>query len=288
MKATSNELVKVPFHGGHVLVVKDGDEERIIVKTVCDILTVDPNGQAQRIKREPRLATWACKIHVVGFGSQKRGDGVLTIPRKKLPAFLYGLQPTMVRDEKIRENLIQLQEELEDVMDSYFVARVAGVSHEEFLATVQRLEAKHDKVIAELGMAHEKKVTSLQAQVNALYAGVLRGDQVRWVVKLLRHIGDLTRFKREHELSEDEARGRAHQDARDRLNFHALPWCEFPASRFAGPLSLRAVLRRMYRTAKRDALARGYATTQGDQQPPIPGLDADPFVGDADDEDEAA
>ena len=152
MNQSGEQLVKVPFNGGHVLVVESKD--RVIVKTVCDLLTMDLNGQAQRIKRDPRLKAWACKIHVVDFTSQKKGDGVLTIPRKKLAAFLYGIQPNMVKDEAIRANLIQLQEELEDAMDAYFNARMGGATKEQVQQAirdaVQAAETKHRRALGDL------------------------------------------------------------------------------------------------------------------------------------------
>lgn len=60
----------------------------------------------------------------------------------------------MVRDEKTRASLIQLQEELEEVMDAYFNARMGGASKEDVQRAIRdavsAAETRHQKALGEM------------------------------------------------------------------------------------------------------------------------------------------
>lgn len=119
----SSELVKVPFHEGEILAVKDDRGEWVVVKPLCDGIGMDTSGQVQRMKRQTWAEGWTCIMPV-----QLPGDGqtreVFCLHRKRIAMWLATLDVKRVKEE-VRPHLARLQKEAADVLDAYFTKKAA-------------------------------------------------------------------------------------------------------------------------------------------------------------------
>lgn len=106
--------VIVPFHGASLFLAKHNDEPYVPMKPVVEGMGLD--WKSQHVKISQRFSKGMVEITIPSKG----GDQLMScLPLRKLPAWLYSIQPNKVKAE-IRDKVIQYQEECDEVLWQYW------------------------------------------------------------------------------------------------------------------------------------------------------------------------
>lgn len=109
-------LMTVPFHGTNLFIVEHRDEPFVPMRPIVEGMGMA--WQPQHRKLVDRFE--ACITHMV---TQLPGDDqareVVCLPLKKLPAWMYSVNPKKV-DESIRQTIIDYQNECDDALWAYW------------------------------------------------------------------------------------------------------------------------------------------------------------------------
>jgi hypothetical protein len=114
-------IVSVAFHGATILAVLVNGIPHVSIRSICEALGLNVDGQIQRIKRHPVLAQGACVTHAPSAGGDQQ---VFCLPLDKLNGWLFGVSAARVRPE-LRERLVQYQRECFDVLAEHFGTKPA-------------------------------------------------------------------------------------------------------------------------------------------------------------------
>ncbi|WP_126468246.1 phage antirepressor N-terminal domain-containing protein [Pragia fontium] len=106
--------VTVPFHGASLFLTKYNDEPYVPMKPVVEGMGLDWKSQHAKISQ--RFSKGMVEITI----PTKGGDQLMScLPLRKLPAWLYSIQPNKVKAE-IRDKVLQYQEECDEVLWQYW------------------------------------------------------------------------------------------------------------------------------------------------------------------------
>lgn len=114
--ADSNTVstITVPFHGDNLLLVPFNGEPYVPMKSVVEGMGLV--WAAQFVKIKAKFAKGISEIEIPSSG----GSQLMTcLPLRKLPAWLYSVQPNKVAPE-IKDKVIQYQEECDEVLWQYW------------------------------------------------------------------------------------------------------------------------------------------------------------------------
>lgn len=110
----SNNTIVVPFHGAELLLVPFNGEPYVPMKPVVEGMGLV--WAAQFVKIKSKFAKGVSEIEIPSAG----GTQLMTcLPLRKLPAWLYSVQPNKVAPE-IKDKVIQYQEECDEVLWQYW------------------------------------------------------------------------------------------------------------------------------------------------------------------------
>ncbi len=133
----------IPFRGHTITAVRLIDGRiAVVLRWICEILSLDPQGQVQRIQRTAAIADELLRVKVqprVGGEKPRRGGGPQVMPVLTLRGFspwILGINPNEVEEdsnnrgqaERIREMIIAYQVEAIDVLYSHFMQKAARIS----------------------------------------------------------------------------------------------------------------------------------------------------------------
>lgn len=111
-------LMTVPFHGTSLFIVERGDEPYAPMRAIVEGMGMA--WQPQHRKLVDRFET--CVTHMVTqFPGDDQEREVVCLPLKKLPAWLYSVNPNKV-DESIRQIIVDYQNECDDALWQYWNA----------------------------------------------------------------------------------------------------------------------------------------------------------------------
>lgn len=111
-------LVTVDFHGTTLHALTIDGKPYVSVRSICEALTVDVNGQIQRLKRHPVLSSTTCITNVVAEDGKMRE--MVCLPLDMLNGWLFGITASRVRHPELRARLVQYQRECFDVLARHF------------------------------------------------------------------------------------------------------------------------------------------------------------------------
>lgn len=117
---TAPQLFPVRFHGDTVVLVGQGNEPYVAMKPVVENMGLA--WSPQRTKIAEKFASTMTEIVTVGSDAKLRN--MTCLPLKKLPAWLYTINPNKVAPE-LREKIIRYQEECDDALWNYWTQGVA-------------------------------------------------------------------------------------------------------------------------------------------------------------------
>lgn len=159
----------VELDGVTMLACKTEDGKiHVGIKSICDGLGIDSNGQIQRINRDDILPEGACKIHVpTNQGIQE----VMMLDIEYLPFFLVGIKSSMCREE-VQPALKDFKLKAKDVLAAAFIDHKDQpktpaqllVMFAQQLEEQERINAEHQRQI----MAVKESVTDVQSQFDVV------------------------------------------------------------------------------------------------------------------------
>ena len=134
--AKSNQVstITVPFHGDNLLLVPFNGEPYVPMKPVVEGMGLV--WAAQFVKIKSKFAKGVSEIEIPSAG----GTQLMTcLPLRKLPAWLYSVQPNKVAPE-IKDKVIQYQEECDEVLWQYWTK---GSATKESVAKAAKPTSEH-------------------------------------------------------------------------------------------------------------------------------------------------
>jgi hypothetical protein len=121
---SNKKLSMVRFDGDDLQVVVESREDAwLVLRPACEVLGLDANGQAQRLKAAPWATT--CVTHAVAEDGRNRT--LFCVHLDTVPMWLATIETGRVRPES-REKLIRYQKEAAKVLAEHFLGRRSSVS----------------------------------------------------------------------------------------------------------------------------------------------------------------
>lgn len=177
-------MMTVPFHGDSLYVVNHNGEPYVPMKPVVEGMGLAWQSQLAKLRR--RFASTITEIVMVAEDGKRRN--MVSLPLRKLAGWLQTISPNKV-NPKIRDKVIQYQEECDDVLYEYWTKGV--VVNPRRLSVMEELnqacaDMKRDKNIASLfgtGLnewktvkaAHVSNIRALVDEANLFIDFVLAG-----------------------------------------------------------------------------------------------------------------
>ena len=113
--SAAQQLIPVQFHEDTLVLVGQDNEPYVAMRPIVINMGLDWNGQ--RIKLIEKFASTVEEISTVAEDGKLRG--MICLPLKKLPAWLYSISPNKVKPE-LRTKIIRYQEECDDALWDYW------------------------------------------------------------------------------------------------------------------------------------------------------------------------
>lgn len=109
------QLMSVPFHGDTIVLVGKENEPYVAMRPIVENMGL--GWSAQRIKIVERFDSTVSEIDTVAEDGRIRG--MICLPLRKLPAWLYSISANKVAPE-LRDKVIQYQKDCDDVLWDYW------------------------------------------------------------------------------------------------------------------------------------------------------------------------
>lgn len=121
MTATSLQQITVPFHNAELFLVEHNGQPYTPLRQIVQGMGLDWASQFTKIKQ--KFATCVVEITMQILGDDQVRSHTC-IPVRKLPAWLYSVNPNKVKPE-LRDTVIKYQEECDDVLWDYWTKGIA-------------------------------------------------------------------------------------------------------------------------------------------------------------------
>jgi hypothetical protein len=109
------QLMPVPFYEDTVVLVGQGNEPYVAMRPIVNNMGMD--WPTQYVKLTDKFGSTVGEIPTVGEDGKTRG--MVCLPLRKLPAWLYSISPNKVKPE-LRDKIIRYQEECDDALWDYW------------------------------------------------------------------------------------------------------------------------------------------------------------------------
>ena len=121
MKSTPNyQQMAVPFHNANLSIVNYNGQPYVPMKPIVEGMGLDWKSQYRKIINKFRIC-------MVKMTMQLKGDiqsrEIILMPLRKLPAWLYSIEPNKVKPE-LKDTVIKYQEECDDVLWNYWTGKL--------------------------------------------------------------------------------------------------------------------------------------------------------------------
>lgn len=164
-----SELIKVPFHEGEILAVKDERGEWVVIRPLCEQLGIDMQAQRRRIQRAP----WGGDEGLAMMATPSAGgeQQSVCLHRKRVAMWLATIEVSRVKEE-VRPYLAKLQKEAADVLDAYFTGKGAAQQQAQRPGSVDGLLESTRLLLAsvEAMAAQEKRLAVVEQHIERIEA----------------------------------------------------------------------------------------------------------------------
>ena len=112
------KIITVNFRGDELYGFENDDGIFVAVKPMCDAIDLKWEGQRQRLNRDPVLREGTCIMQVAQsvFGVSE----VTCLRMDLVNGWLFGIDSSRIKDEKVREKVIMYQRECYGVLHRHF------------------------------------------------------------------------------------------------------------------------------------------------------------------------
>ncbi len=112
----------VPFHNTNLTMIEHAGQPYVPMKPVVEGMGLDWKSQYRKITNRFKSCMVKMTIQLLG-DTQKRE--VIMLPLRKLPAWLYSVEPNRVKPE-LKLKVIQYQEECDDVLWNHWTGKLSA------------------------------------------------------------------------------------------------------------------------------------------------------------------
>lgn len=116
----NTQIIPVPFHQDVVVLVDDQGAPHVAMRPVVENMGLD--WRSQHVKLTEKFASVVVMITTTGADGKQYE--MVCLPLRKLPAWLYSINPAKVAPE-LRETIVRYQEECDDALWAYWNQGVA-------------------------------------------------------------------------------------------------------------------------------------------------------------------
>lgn len=109
-------LIPIPFHGGSIQAVRDGDDVLVAIRPVCEVVGLDYSAQYRRLHRQP----WATVAMTAAVAADGKTRELAMVDRRTFTMWLATIDTGRIKSDAAREVLVQYQREAADALDRYF------------------------------------------------------------------------------------------------------------------------------------------------------------------------
>lgn len=131
------------INGVSIKVVDDRSAQLVPIKPICDLLGINSQGQANKLKDHPLF----CPVTKLSYatGADGKQYEMVCIPLSHLAGWLVTIHPGNVRED-VRERLVAFQQQCLDVLYEHFFGRLA--KREQSLCYTLELRNEMDAIVA--------------------------------------------------------------------------------------------------------------------------------------------
>jgi hypothetical protein len=116
-----DSLYPVPFHEDVLVIASHDGEPHVVMKTLVENMGL--TWQPQHAKLTDKFASTITMIVTVGEDGKQRE--MVGLPLRKLPGWLYSINPSKVAPE-LRDKIVRYQEECDEVLWKYWTTGFVG------------------------------------------------------------------------------------------------------------------------------------------------------------------
>lgn len=153
-----NRMMPVPFYEDTVVLVGRDNEPMVAMRTIVNNMGMD--WPTQYVKLNEKFSSTVGEIPTVGEDGRMRG--MVCLPLRKLPAWLYSISPNKVKPE-LRYKIIRYQEECDDALWAYWSK---GNAIPDVIPNVSQHIALSRHRVALLKELHRSRDTGLRAALH--------------------------------------------------------------------------------------------------------------------------
>lgn len=114
----TNHISTVSFHGQPLSVIPQDNQLYVAIKPICENIGLPWEGQRQRIKRDEVLNSTASMIQAVASDGKNRK--LVCLPVGYLNGWLFGIETNRIKDESVRQRVLEYQRECYQALFSYW------------------------------------------------------------------------------------------------------------------------------------------------------------------------
>lgn len=140
-----NEIIKVPFYGNEIVVIKENGERLVVMKPIVQGIGLDWDKQQELIKRDPVLSSVTTITGVTG--KDGKTYQMICLPVEYLNGWLFKVPASRYKGGK-REAIIRYQKKCYLALYDYFHHGAAvnpGISFEQVIGVLKKLLDRLDQ-----------------------------------------------------------------------------------------------------------------------------------------------
>ena len=136
-----NQIIPVTFHQDSLALIEHKGQPFVAMKPVVENMGLAWHGQFQKLR--DKFNSVIQEIGTTG-GDGKKYD-MICLPLRKIPAFMYSINPNKVKPE-LRGKILQYQEECDDVLWQYWTKGYVGNAGQKPPTYNQQLAAGKERI----------------------------------------------------------------------------------------------------------------------------------------------
>jgi hypothetical protein len=164
----NTQLISVPFYDDMLVLIGEDNEPMVAMKPVVENLGLSWQGQHEKIT--DKLKSSIRKILIIAEDGKNRE--MVCLPLRKLPAWLYSINPNKVKPE-LRDKITRYQNECDDVLWEYWTKEKPAAG----TVTIQLIAPREPMPDIPGGMRLKiRDLITLQQQYTSIMRAIEKAD----------------------------------------------------------------------------------------------------------------
>ncbi|APA83241.1 phage antirepressor N-terminal domain-containing protein [Francisella tularensis] len=168
------QIQTIKFHEDNLLAVEHNGQHYVAMKNIVQSIGLQWEAQLKRIKRDTILSKGMSMMDIpTNSGTQS----MILLPLKYLNGWLFGIDDKKVKNNQIREKILQYKEECYDVLNDYFKHGVAvNDNFNDTQAQIEILSSKVEDLQNKLSLATDFLTPKMKAHVRNMVKAKLKKE----------------------------------------------------------------------------------------------------------------